>query len=90
MSPSKRKDVNAKVFNMIIKVCKAKTFIKHISWNCQCKFNIVTCNSNQKQNNETCQSECKNYCTFNKDYSWNPSTCICENGKYLKGIADDP
>ena len=48
MSPSKRKDVNAKVFNMIIKVCKAKTFIKHISWDCQCKFNIVTCNSNQK------------------------------------------
>ena len=23
-----------------------------------------------------------------KDYSWNPSTCICENSKYLKGIAD--
>ena len=23
-----------------------------------------------------------------KDYSWNPSTCICENGKYLKSIAD--
>ena len=23
-----------------------------------------------------------------KDYSWNPSTCICENSKYLKSIAD--
>ena len=23
-----------------------------------------------------------------KDYSWNPSTCICENDKYLKSIAD--
>ena len=23
-----------------------------------------------------------------KDYSWNPSTCICENGKNLKRIAD--
>ena len=22
-----------------------------------------------------------------KDYSWNPSTCICENSKYLKSIA---
>ena len=21
-------------------------------------------------------------------YSWNPSTCICENSKYLKSIAD--
>ena len=23
-----------------------------------------------------------------KDYSWNPSTCICENSKYLKSIVD--
>ena len=46
------------------------------------------CNSNQKCNNETCQYECKNYFTFKKDYNWNPSTCICENGKYLKIITD--
>ena len=24
-----------------------------------------------------------------KDYSWNPSTCICESSKYLKSIVDD-
>ena len=24
-----------------------------------------------------------------KNYSWNPSTGICENGKYLKSIVDD-
>ena len=23
-----------------------------------------------------------------KDYSWNPSTCISENSKYLKSITD--
>ena len=23
-----------------------------------------------------------------RDYSWNPSTCICENSKYLKSIDD--
>ena len=23
-----------------------------------------------------------------KDYSWNPSTCICKNSKYLRSIAD--
>ena len=23
------------------------------------------------------------------NYSWNPRTCICENGKYLKSFADD-
>ena len=42
-------------------------------------------------NNKTCQCECKNYdnCNKNKDYSWNPSTCICENDKYLNSIADN-
>ena len=24
-----------------------------------------------------------------KNYSWNPKTCICKNSKYLKGIVDD-
>ena len=24
-----------------------------------------------------------------KDYGWNLRTCICENNRYLKGIADD-
>ena len=24
---------------------------------------------------------------WKKDYSWNLSTCICDNGKYLKNIA---
>ena len=24
-----------------------------------------------------------------KDYIWNPATCICENGKYLAIIMDD-
>ena len=36
-----------------------------------------------------CQCECKNYPKCQKDYSWNPSTCICENSKYLKSIADN-
>ena len=30
----------------------------------------------------------KNYHTYKKDYSCNPSTCICENSKYLKSVAD--
>ena len=26
--------------------------------------------------------ECKKYYICGKYYNWNPSTCICENGKY--------
>ena len=32
--------------------------------------------------------EWKNYHECKKDYSYDPSTCIYENGKYLKSIAD--
>ena len=35
-----------------------------------------------------CQGECKNYRTCKKYYSCKTSTCICENDKYLKSIAD--
>ena len=31
---------------------------------------------------------CKKYRKCKKDYSWNPSPCICENSKYLISIAD--
>ena len=67
---------------MITRINEAKTMVKHISYDFKCKFNSITCNSNEKLNNETCQRECKNYLTCKKDYSWNPSTCICENSKY--------
>ena len=63
--------------------------VKHISRDCKCKFNIVTCTSNKKWNNETCHCGCKNYRTCNKDCSWNPNACICEKGKCLQTIAND-
>ena len=36
--PSKTKDVNVKVFNMITRLCEAKTLVKHISSGCKYKF----------------------------------------------------
>ena len=51
---------------------KLKKMTKHISCDCKCKLK-----SNQKWNNKTCQCEYKNYYKCKKDYSWNPSTCIC-------------
>ena len=74
---------------MITRISKAKTMVKHISCDCKYKVNSTTCTTNQKWNNQTCQRECKNYRRCKKDYSWNLTTCICENGKYLKSIVDD-
>ena len=86
--PSKTKDVNVKVFNMITNRNEAKTMVKHISCDYKSKFNSTSCDSNQNWNNETCQCECKNDRTCKKDYIWNPIKCICENSNYLKSIVD--
>ena len=61
---------------------------EHISCDCKCKFNSTTCNSQQKWNNKTSQCEFKNYHKFEKDYSLNPSICICGKGKYLESTAN--
>ena len=88
--PSKTKDVNVKVFNMITRIYEAETLIKHISCDYKCKINSTTCNSNQKWNNDKCQYGCKKYLTCKKVYSWNPSTiCFCEDCGYLKSIVDN-
>ena len=47
-----KKDVNIKVFNMMTRIHEAKTLVKHISCNCECKFIITTFNSNKKWNND--------------------------------------
>ena len=60
---------------------------KRISCDGKCKCNSTTY-SNQKYNNKTCQCECKSHHKYEKYYSWNPSTWICENSKYSKSIGD--
>ena len=59
---------------------------EHIS--CDFKFNGTTCNSKQKWNSKTYQCECKNHRKCKTGYSGNPRTCICENSKYFKSVAD--
>ena len=51
--PKETKDINVKVFNMIPNKNEAKVMAKHISCDCKCKVNDITCNSNQKRNNKT-------------------------------------
>ena len=69
--PKETKDINVKTFNKLTNKSEAKTMTKHILCDCKYKFNNTTCNSYQKWNNKT---------------RWNPSTCICENSKYLKSF----
>ena len=80
------KDISVKTLNMKTSKDEAKPMTEHISCDCKCKFYSKAYNSKQKWNNKTYQCDCKSYHKCEKDYSWNPSTCICENSKYLKSF----
>ena len=71
---------------MITGINESKTLTQHFSCECRCRFdgkNVI------RWNNGKCWGECKNNHVCEKDYVWNPSKCICENGKYLASIIDD-
>ena len=74
---------------MITGINESKTLTKHVSCECKCKLNGTKCNSSQWRNNDKCRCECKKHHIHEKEYVWNPSTYICENGKYLASIIDD-
>ena len=71
---------------MATKINESKTITKHIKYDCE------ICNSNQKWSKDKCWCECKSpkEChVCEKDSTRNPSTCICENGKYLESNIDN-
>ena len=83
------KDLNLSMFNIITGINESKTLTKHISCECKCRLDGTKCNSNEWWNNDKCSCECKKHHIWEKEYVWNPSTCIYENGKYLASIMDD-
>ena len=80
MSSKRNKRHNA---DTIRNKTESKAVTEYISCDCKCKFNS---NSKRKWKSKTCQCECKSYSKYKKDYSWNPSTGICE--KVFKSVAD--
>ena len=87
--PDKTEDLNLSASNMITGKNESKTLTKHISCECKCKFVETKYKSNQWWNNDKCRCECKKHHICKKEYFWNPSTCIYENGRYLPSIMDD-
>ena len=77
---------------MTTRINESKTLTKHISCKWKCKFDGKDAIQIKKRNNNKRQCECKNPRKNHdreKDYIWNPSKCICENGKYLESIISD-
>ena len=83
---NKREDLYLSVFNIIAGTYQLKTLAKHISCECKWKFDETKYKSNQWWDNNKCWCECKKYNISEKEYVWNPSSRICENGKYLASI----
>ena len=45
---------------MKTRINESRTWAKHLSCECECKFDCKKCNSNQKWNNDKCRCGCKN------------------------------
>ena len=85
-------DLNLHAFNMITGINESRILTKHISCKCECKFYSKKSNSNQKWNKNKCRCECespKEHHVCEKAYILNPSTCSCENSKYVGNIIDE-
>ena len=89
MFPNKTEDLNLSEFNMVRGINESKTLIKHISFDCKCKFDRKKRNSDQCQNKDKFRCECEKHHICEKESVSNPSTCIFENGKYLASTMDD-
>ena len=80
--PNKTEDLNLTVFSIMKGINESKKLTKHISCESKCRFDRRKSNLNQLWNNGKCH-------VYEKDYTWNPATCSCSNGKYLASIMDD-
>ena len=68
-----------KLFQKHVYCLYKQTKIKLKQWQ-NLFYVIVNANSTvqkQKWNNKACQCKCKHYRKCKRDYSWNPSSCIC-------------
>ena len=73
---------------MISEINESKILTKHISCECKYKLDGKKCKSNKWWKNDKCQCECQKHYICEKEFVWNPSTCICQNRKYLVSVMD--
>ena len=77
------KDLNAKVFNLMLRTNETRYIKWHETCKCTCRLDAIVCD-NKRWNNDKCWCECKELIdkgVSDKGYAWNPSNCECECGK---------
>ena len=80
--PNIIKNVNVKVYNVLMRLNETRNVLWHESCKCVCRLNSSVCNSKQIWNSDTGRCDCNEdfagiiNCT--KGSMWNPSTCECQ------------
>ena len=59
MCSKQNRRCKCKCLNMITRINESKILTKHLSCECECKFDGRKCNSNQKWNNDKCHVSAK-------------------------------
>ena len=79
--PDVVKNINVKVFNLMLRANETKHKKWHKTCKCKCRLDASVCNNKQQWNNDKCRCECKELFDkgrCDKGFIWNPSNCECE------------
>ena len=83
------KDLNAKVFNLMLRTNETRYIKWHETCKCTCRLDAIVCD-NKRWNNDKCWCECKELIdkgVCDRRYAWNSINCDCDKscdvGEYL-------
>ena len=82
--PDVVKNINVKVFNLMLFSNQARHIDWHKTCKCKCRLDASVCNNKQRCNEYKCRCECKELIDkgiCDKGFIWNPSNCECECDK---------
>ena len=83
--PDVIKNINVKVFNLMVRINETRQMIVHESCKYICRLTSAICNTKQVWNKDKCQCECRedliNKLVCDRGYMWNPGSCECECDK---------
>ena len=78
------KDLNIKVFNLMLRTNETRHIKWHETCRCKCRLDASVCNNKQRWNDDKCRCECKELIDkglCEKGYALNPTNCECECDK---------
>ena len=82
--PDAVKDLNIKVFNLMLRTNETRHINWHETCKCKCRLGASVCNNKQRWNDDKCWCEFKELIdkgVYDKGCAWNRSNCECECDK---------